>query len=80
MSATPDNFETSCRSKIKLLQINIPSNVSGKHYSNDTEGWPKKIIKIWKFRVFHFFSLFYKYSFCSLFQQIKFLLLKLSVP
>ena len=47
------------KSKIKLLQINIPSDVSG----------PLRIIKISKFRVFYYFVLFYeKYSFCSLFQ------------
>ena len=64
------NVEISRKFKIKLLQINIPSDVSSeKHYPNDIEGWPLKISKISKFTVFYYFVLFYdKYSFCTLFQ------------
>ena len=63
------NFKISCKSKIKLLQINVPCDVSDKYHSDDIEGWPLRIINISKFRVFYYFVLFYeKYSFCSLFQ------------
>ena len=54
---------------IKLLQIDIPSDASGKHYSNDIEGLPLRIINISKFIVFYYYFLFYLISsFGSLFQ------------
>ena len=63
------NFEISCKSKIELPQINIPSDLSDKHYYNDIEVWPLRVIKISEFRVFYFSVFFYKkYSFSSLFQ------------
>ena len=34
------NFEISLKSEIKLLPINIPSDVSDKHFSNDIKEWP----------------------------------------
>ena len=74
------NFEYWHKSKIKLFQINILSDVSDKHYSGDIEELQLRIIKISKFRVFYYFVLFCnRYSFCSLLQKVKFLLLKLSV-
>ena len=39
------NLKISCKSKIKLLQLNIPSDVSDKHYSSETKGWPLRIIR-----------------------------------
>ena len=61
------NFE------IKLLQINITSDVSDKHYSNDMEEWPLRIIKISKFRVLYYFVSFYdKYSFVFCFNKLSF--------
>ena len=68
------NFEISRKSKIKLLQINTPFDVSDTHYSDEIGGLPWRIIKISEFWVFYDFVLFYdKYSFCSLIQKVKFI-------
>ena len=61
------NVEISPKSKIKLHQINIPSDKLDKEFSNDVEGWPLRMINISKVRVFYYFVLFYKYYFCSFF-------------
>ena len=67
------NFKILLKSKIKLLQTNIHSDVSEKHYSNDIEEWPLRIIKISKFKVFYHFVLFCeKYPFCSCFNKLTF--------
>ena len=54
------NFKISCKSKIKLFQIKISSDISDKHFSNDFEGWPLRIIKISKVGVFCYFFYFMK--------------------
>ena len=41
-----------------MHQINT-LDVSDKHYSIDTEGWPLRIVKISKLTVFYYFVLFY---------------------
>ena len=49
------NVEISLKSKIKLRQINIPSDELDKKFSNDVEGWPLRMINISKVRVFYYF-------------------------
>ena len=61
------NFEISLKSKIKLLPINIPSDVSDKHFSNDIKEWPlQSILSFCFYDKYPFVVCFNKFSFFHL--------------
>ena len=71
------NLEISCKSKIKLLQILIPSDVLGKHYSNDIKGWLLRFQNLEYFIVLFYFM--ESIVFVVYLNKLQFLSLKLSV-